>query len=236
MKTIFCTYGDQKFAKSRVRLASEADNIGIFDECLVFTEDLKNDDIFRDQVLCPSFAEVSNADRGGGYWIWKPFLLGKVLASLAFGDIMVYADAGSSIPLGASAALMRFIDRIACSEKGVLGCRNPFIEKDWTKGDIFDYFNARNKPELTHSRQFSAGRMHIAKHCQHSLSLYREWWRIACDRPDLFSDSPSKTPNLPGFQENRHDASIWSLLCKTYGVVEEWEWDSIPIEPTRIRC
>ena len=236
MRTVFCTYGDLKFANSRSRLAAEAKSTSLFDECLVFTEDVKTDSVFCRQMLNPLFAEVANSVRGGGYWIWKPFVLRKVLASLNPGDILVYSDAGSTIPFGADSSLRDFIKRVAVSEKGVLGCRNPFIEKDWTKGDVFQYFKVYNKLSLTHSRQFSAGRMHVAKKCAHSMLLYQRWWLTACLRPDLFSDSPSKTPNLPGFQENRHDASVWSLICKTYGVEEEWDWESIPIVPTRIRC
>ena len=236
MKTVFCTYGDQRFVNSRSRLAAEAKITGLFDECLALTEGVKTDAAFCNQMVNPLFAEVANSVRGGGYWIWKPYILGKMLASLSPGDILVYADAGSTIPSDVGSSLRGFIDRIAVSKRGVLGCRNPFIEKDWTKGDVFKYFNAYDKSSLTHSRQFSAGRMHVVKKCPHSMLIYKRWWLTACLRPDLFSDSPSKEPKLPGFQENRHDASVWSLICKTYGVEEEWDWDSIPIVPTRIRC
>ena len=49
-----------------------------------------------------------------------------------------------------------------------------------------------------------------------------------------FDDSTGKACNLTGFQENRHDQSVWSLICKKFGVVEINERDS-PISPTRIR-
>jgi hypothetical protein len=235
MKTVFCTYGDQSFVKSRSRLAAEASGTDLFDKCIVFTEEVKNTPEFLNQMSRPSFAEVANSARGGGYWLWKPFIIRKTLASLNPGDIVVYSDAGSTIPHEAANPLRKIISRIADSEKGVLGCRNPFIEKDWTKGDVFSFFGIHNRPDITHSRQFSAGRVHVAKHCTHALSLYETWWDIARHRPDLFSDYPSQTANYPGFLENRHDASVWSLICKTRGVEEEWDWDALPILPTRIR-
>ena len=36
---------------------------------------------------------------------------------------------------------------------------------------------------------------------------------IDYNRFDLISDTPSISPNLPGFIENRYDQSIWTLLC-----------------------
>ena len=37
------------------------------------------------------------------------------------------------------------------------------------------------------------------------------------ERFSLIDDSPSKAPNLPGFLENRHDQSIFSLMYKVKG-------------------
>lgn len=238
MRTVFCTYGDSRFVNSRARIAQEAAATGIFDECMVHTELIKSDPGFLMACKTQEFSTVANSSRGGGYWIWKPLVLYKTLQSLRDGDVLVYSDAGSTIPQSEEAIgrIRQFIERISDSSIGVLGCRNPYPEKDWTKGDVFSYFGTRSDPAITHSRQFSAGRMHVARKSAHSVSLYHAWWHVACVRPDLFSDSPSAAPNFEGFIENRHDASVWSLLCKIIGVDEESDWDSIPIVPTRIRC
>ena len=238
MDTIFCTYGDSKFSSSRVRLCKEAEATGLFDRCITYTEATKNDSEFRNALENPAFRSAATADRGSGYWLWKPYILYKTLANLNEGDILIYSDAGSTFPNSQEcvASTKRLINRIRDSELGVLGCRNPFIEADWTKGDVFHYFGAFDNQAITHSRQFSAGRLHLAKKCRHSLLLYSSWWKTACEQPTLFDDTPSRKPNLPGFKENRHDASVWSLLCKCHGVIEEWNWDSIPLLATRIRC
>ncbi len=81
---------------------------------------------------------------------------------------------------------------------------------------------------ITNTRQFTANRI-IFKKNEHSLKLVRLWWNTATNYPHLFDDSPSASPNLPGFVENRHDQSVWSLICKTHGSEEEYDWDAIPI-------
>ena len=42
-------------------------------------------------------------------------------------------------------------------------------------------------------------------------------------------------PNLSGFVENRHDQSIWSLICKKFEVIEKKDIDLFLVEPSRIR-
>tara|TARA_B110000971_G_C19991266_1_gene492088 strand:- start:137 stop:397 length:261 start_codon:yes stop_codon:yes gene_type:complete len=75
--------------------------------------------------------------------------------------------------------------------------------------------------------------IHIPKTSGNSLSLFLK--DFIENYPNLFDDSKSITTNFKNFIENRHDASCWSLICKTNGVEEEFDWKSIPIEITRIR-
>ena len=35
--------------------------------------------------------------RGGGYWIWKPYIISKMLEQINENDILVYIDAGCHI-------------------------------------------------------------------------------------------------------------------------------------------
>ena len=66
------------------------------------------------------------------------------------------------------------------------------------------------------------------------MKLANEWLSYAQDER-IITDIPNQggTDNYPGFQEHRHDQSIWSLLCKkhqldgvTNAIVEERNmWD-----------
>ena len=46
------------------------------------------------------------------------------------------------------------------------------------------------------------------------MSFINEWLDVFYKRFDLVDDTVSKLKNLNGFIENRHDQSVFSLLCK----------------------
>ena len=236
-KRYFCTYGDDKFIKSRERIVIEAERTGLFDNCFFYTDiSLPGDEFFNVKQDSKLFCEVASSERIGGCGLWKPYILFNTLKELNDGDILVYSDAGCTIKTDKNSInqLEDLISEIEKSWEGIIAVRNSFIEQNWTKGDVFEYFEVYNDSNFTNTKQFSSGRLHIAKKCKHALSIYSQWWEIAKVRPELFSDSPSLVPNLSGFIENRHDQSIWSLLCKKFSVIEKKDLDLFPIEPSRI--
>ena len=56
------------------------------------------------------------------------------------------------------------------------------------------------------------------KKSKNSISFINEWLDIFYQRFDLVDDTESKLKNLNGFIENRHDQSVFSLLCKKYNL------------------
>ena len=234
---LFLNYGDQKFILSRKRISLEAQNLNYFDKIITETEYIKNDLEIIDCLKNPNFKKVFTAKRGGGYWMWKPYIIYKNLQLLNDNDILVYSDSSSTIPNNKYTIdkLNEYIDIVKNSDKGVLAFRNPYIESEWTKGDVFEHFNCLDNEDICNTRQFSAGRLHIIRKCEYSLKIYKLWWNTAKNYPHLFDDSKSITPNFKNFIENRHDQSVFSLICKTNGVEEEFDWNSIPIKLTRIR-
>ena len=118
--------------------------------------------------------------------------------------------------------------------KVFLAFRNPHIESKWTKGDVFKHFNCLDNKNIYNTRQFTANRIIIKKNV-HSMALFKIWWETAKNYSHFFDDSTSITKNFNNFTENRHDQSVFSLICKTNGVEEEFDWKSIPIKLTRIK-
>ena len=234
---LFLNYGDQKFILSRKRISLEAQNLNYFDKIITETEDIKNDLEIIDCLENPNFKKVFNARRGGGYWLWKPYIIYKHLQLLNDNDILIYSDSGSTIPNRKSTInkLNKYVDIVKNSDKGVLAFRNPHIESKWTKGDVFKHFNCLDNKDIYNTRQFSGGRLQIIKKCEYSLKIYKLWWDTAKNYPNLFDDSTSITKNFNNFTENRHDQSVFSIICKTEGVEQEFNWRSIPIQETRIR-
>lgn len=233
---LFLNYGDKKFILSRKRISLEAQNLNYFDKIITETEDLKNDLEIIDCLKNPNFKKVFTAKRGGGYWIWKPYIIYKNLQLLNDNDILVYSDSGSTIPNNKYTIdkLNEYINIVKNSDKGVLAFRNPHIESKWTKGDVFKHFNCLDNENIYNTRQFTANRIIIKKNV-HSMALFKIWWETAKNYSHFFDDSTSITKNFNNFTENRHDQSVFSLICKTNGVEEEFDWKSIPIKLTRIR-
>ena len=51
-----------------------------------------------------------------------------------------------------------------------------------------------------------------------SVKLIDEWYQVYENDFSLVDDSQSKTANLDGFIQNRHDQSVFSILCKLHNV------------------
>lgn len=232
---VFVTYGDTLFTDSRERIRKEAESIHFFDKVIVETETVVNDTEFKMAYSNKNFKEVFDHPRGGGYWLWKPYVIYKNLKSLNEGDFLFYTDAGSTIPKNrhTNEKLQSYID-ILKKNKGIIAFRNQYYEKNWTKADIYKHFNCLNNSTIYNSKQFSGGRLHAIRKCDYSMKIYKLWWDTAVNYPYLFSDSKSIVPNIKGFRQNRHDQSIWSIICKTNNIHEEKSCD-IPIIATKIR-
>lgn len=237
MKKKFLSYGNKKFIESRRRIKTEASKLNFFTDVKIHTEKtILQLSEYKNAIRNKEFLDTFNRERGGGYWMWKPLIIYEELMKLNEDDMLVYSDAGSTIPNKSYTIdkLNEYVNIVKNSEKGILAFRNPHIESTWTKGDVFEHFNCLDNKNIHNTRQFAANRIIIKKNL-YSMTLFKLWWNTAKNYPELFNDSKSTAPNFKNFRENRHDASVWSLICKTNDVEEEFDWESIPIILTRIR-
>ena len=143
------------------------------------------------------------------------------------GDILLYTDVGCTLNYKGAA---RFFDYVAIArEQNILGFQSKFIdsktgkcvmhtlpEREWTKGDILDFFNVRHRPDITETGQIGATII-LAKKCSSTYDFFAKFKSIFLTHFNLCDDSPSISPNMPGFKENRHDQSIFSILYKIAG-------------------
>jgi hypothetical protein len=237
MKKKFLSYGSKKFIESRRRIKTEASKLNFFTDVKIHTEKtILQLSEYKNAIRNKEFLDTFNRERGGGYWMWKPLIIYEELMKLNEDDMLVYSDAGSTIPNKSYTIdkLNEYINIVKNSDKGILAFRNPHIESKWTKGDIFEHFNCLGNEDIYNTRQFTANRIIIKKNV-HSMALFKIWWETAKNYSHFFDDSTSITKNFNNFTENRHDQSVFSLICKTIGVEEEFDWNSIPIKTTRIR-
>lgn len=239
----FLTYGNLRFSNSRKRINLEAQSLQIFDKTIVETEEIEKDEEIKKALLNPNFKQVFESKRGGGYWIWKPYIILKHLQSLNENDILIYADAGCTIPNNQKTVntLNNYIKFLHESENGIIAVHNPHIECKWTKGDVFKHFNCHFQDlenddidNIYNTNQFTANRIFIKKNAN-TMKIFELWWKTAKENPLLFDDTKSVTKNKRGFKENRHDQSVFSIICKKHGIESKYNFHKLPIKLTRIR-
>lgn len=200
----FITYGDARFNRSRARIAGEAARFGVFDVIRPWgPEDLDVDFVTRNYAIL-------SQPRGGGYWLWKPYVVWETLRAMDDGDVLFYADAGCTF-LSDPTPYLELAARY-----GMVAFRVPHPQFQYTKGLLFAELGLDMEtwgPEL----QIIAGILVLQKR-PFVTFLVSEWLRLAQDERFVTDADTSETvPNHMGFVDHRHDQSIWSLLVHKYG-------------------
>lgn len=208
----FCSFGDSRYKISRERLQEQAEDFDLFETIHLYNEyDLSES--FRQDFLEQLRAEV----RGFGYWVWKPRIILDTLDKIDNGDILLYLDMGCHLNSRGKEKLLAYCEEVKQNESGFLVSQLELIRKEcfWTKGDLLDYFRMRGEKGI-YFPQYQAGILFIRKEPK-TVSLIHSWLDVYYEDFHLADDTPSRSPNEPGFVEHRHDQSILSLLLKRYG-------------------
>lgn len=214
MKRIFVSFADTRYIKSLERIKSETEQFG-FDERYFLTEKDLPKDFFKG--FNPKIYR-----RGFGYWTWKPYIVNKMLEKLDEGDILVYSDAGTQWHISGKNRFEEYINMLSLNTP-LLTFQQPFLTKDWTKGDVFQYICPDTWLKYAMKLQLWGGTFFIRKN-KLSVNLFKRWLDIADNHKSLMTDVKSKTPNPCGFREHRHDQSVFSLLVKQIPHVEiSWQ-------------
>lgn len=214
MKRIFVSFADTRYIKSLERIKSETEQFG-FDERYFLTEKDLPKDFFKG--FNPKIYR-----RGFGYWTWKPYIVNKMLEKLDEGDILVYSDAGTQWHISGKNRFEEYINMLSLNTP-LLTFQQPFLTKDWTKGDVFHYICSDSWLKYAMELQLWAGTFLLRKN-ELCMNLFKHWTDIAENHRYLMTDLKSDTPNLSGFIEHRHDQSVFSLLAKQIPHIEiSWQ-------------
>jgi predicted O-methyltransferase YrrM len=196
-KILYVTYADKKFESVREQ------NLKDLDKKNVTIRSFSPVDL--DEEFVKKNEKILVQKRGGGYWIWKPYIIVKALEEMTE-DFLVYCDAGSKF----SCPIQTIIDQ--AGEFGVVFTL-PYYEKQWTKRDLFVELGL-DQPEYFDTLQICATAMCLTKK---AIPLIKDWLMYA-ETEHFIDDSKSVKENYPVFKEHRHDQSIFSLLCKKVGI------------------
>lgn len=221
-KIYFISFADSRMQNSLNRIKQQAKDINCYDYISVYTEkDLKDDFInyFDDKLIFGS--------RGFGYWCWKPQIILQELNKMNDGDILHYSDVGCHINKNGREKLLEYFDivnnnKILAFQGKSLDGEHYFLEYQWAKGDVLDYFNVRYNKEIVETSQICATTMFIKK-CDETINIITEWLNSYYNNFSLSDYNPSISPNLNGFIENRSQ-SIFSIICKLNDIKSLLSW------------
>jgi hypothetical protein len=167
------------------------------------------DDEFRKK-----YSHILCQKTGGGYWIWKPYIILKTLNKMKEGEHLFYCDSGATF----LKSLHPFLKEFERLQQPILGFEIPLIEKQWTKRDASVILKVDDKRFLE-TQQICAGYIFIQK-CDKAIKFFQEFMDYAVDER-VITNIPNQLslPNDPSFIDHRHDQSLFSLLFKKNGYV-----------------
>ena len=226
MANIFISYGDKTFKKSLKQIKKEAKSIGIFDRIITYTPNELPD--------CIKSSPLFLFKRGGGYWIWKPYIIYKTLQLCKDNDIVYYADAGCILNSN-SIEWNIFQERIQTHnaiffqyrsdrnyEEWIKYCKNESNNTPkilhWIKPSTIEYFiSFMGNDEFLQFNKIWGGAI-IIKKTPKLLNVLDQWLRISMFHPELICDPFGKElSNIPStFNAHRHDQAILTPLVFHY--------------------
>jgi hypothetical protein len=226
MRKVFISYGDDSFKKSLKRIAKQALSSHRFDRIEIYTP--------SDLPPSISHSPLMIYQRGGGYWVWKPWIIFNTLKQCKEDDIIYYVDAGCSINPESKEwdewdSVMRNHDAIVFDYRPNVKypgweqyCKNldnckPEL-KHWIKPTAEDYFTQfLGTDNYLNMNQIMSGIIIIRR--THRIPCFiQQWLNIAVLNPSLFFDAyGEELGRLPDtFNEHRHDQAILAPLVYHY--------------------
>ena len=208
------TYATVSHAGAAARLVHSAHAVGGFDEALSFgPTDL--DTMYRRRNT-----HILELPRGGGYWVYKPYIIMRYMYDTADpGDVVCYMDSMYEFKKPFTAQVDAWLNSSALPIAITVNKpdETTFYEKHWTKSDAFILIGGVDESDMRETLQAWCGFI-CFRNTFDALQYVAEWYTYCTDER-IVTDSPSVFGvESPDFKENRHDQTVCSLLAKKYNL------------------
>ncbi|MDC0578944.1 hypothetical protein OAO38_04700 [Candidatus Pelagibacter ubique] len=238
-KNIFlCSFATKNLTYDKNRFLNEALSFNIFKK--IYLYDLYDlDKKTRSLIKSSSTQEPKLKGYNHGYFVWKPEIIKKTLDKIPENSFLLYTDIGCFLNLNGKSSLDEYInicDKFSCigfqyrkPNKPLLDGVNikyqEYFEFNFTKMEVFDYFNINNKSKIYNSEMMWAGGFLLKKN-EITKNFIQEW--IDASQIKLLNKEYDKMKNIL-LKKPRSDQSIFSILFKKYNfkslcASEEVEW------------
>ena len=157
---------------------------------------------------------ILTLERGGGYWLWKPYIINEVMNQINHGDIIYYLDSKYYFiePFKKLLYKLRLNDIIVWKNKPN---EQVWYMKNWCKMDVILKYNMYDTVFHKNAEDCWAGSIIIRKTTK--TSQYIKEWLYMCSYENI-TDSPSISTNSEFFSEHRHDQSLLSIIIHKYNI------------------
>lgn len=200
----FLVYNDNTHSEHNARLLATVKKYGPEFKTVVFD---KGD-------MDPAFVErhkaILTCPRGGGYWLWKPYIINEMLKRMNPGDVVFYLDSKYYFLEPFAALYSPYLN-----DHDILVWKNKpngssHYMKHWCKMDVVRKYGMRRAVFNRNAEDAWAGAIVLKKTARTERCVH-DWLTMACV-PENITDSKSVLPNWRGFKEHRHDQSLWSIV------------------------
>ena len=236
------TFYSPDLKRSADRFKNQATKMGLYDSIELFTFEDLNEDF---KLYVKELLKIGK-ERGYGYWVWQTYIHQLVLSKINNGDIYHWCDVGCHFNINGKERLKEYIEFISSYEKGFMGFEYRdlenekfkhltypnYLEYQYTKEDLFKFFNVQDNKLITDTPQVWGGSFFLRK-SPIAIKIMKNHYDIVRNRFDLIDDDKNKFENVSrsGFISHRHSQSVLSILaklenCKFFSAYEsEWALD-----------
>lgn len=175
--------------------------------------------MFNKKDMDPEFVSkhksILTCKRGGGYWLWKPYIIHKTLQHLHENDVVFYLDAKYYF----TEPFAPLIDHLKTSDI-VLWKNKPneecYFMKHWCKMDVIHRYLIYEEVMNQNALDCWAGAI-LVKKTNTTVNYIQEWLSMCCHYENI-SDSPSFMRNEDDFNGHRHDQTMLSIIVLKYEI------------------
>ena len=160
--------------------------------------------------------KILTCKRGGGYWLWKPYIIYHTLLKLNENDILFYIDSKYYFMKNFTNLFMNYMksnDIMIWKNKPNV---NIYYMKNYCKMDVIMNYGMYDKIFNENAEDCWAGAI-VMKKNEKIISYIKEWLDMCCVYENI-SDSESIIKNHEIFIEHRHDQSLLNVIINKYNI------------------
>jgi len=206
-KTLLTFGTNNLFKNQKSRFKKQAQKINFFDSIIIEDESTIKD------LMKPHEEFIKNNPRGYGYWLWKPYIIKKLMQNSRPNDILFYLDCGSSI-INNNIEKLNDYTKIL-NEKDIIVFENPdHITKKFMKLNVVSEFEM-NEDIL--NKFIIEGGCIIIKKTPFSMNFINKWIDSMTKKNySLLNDDLLNLTQNKEFCEHRHDQSLLTYLSRSH--------------------